>query len=178
MKKIFWLLSLSLLLSGCFSSIDENPVSYNNHITKLVSEVDTSYEAYNQLLQQKGIDDVIILQKKLKQTIKKTASALIDIKDSPAYQSNADYRDSAIVFATNTLRLLREQETKLLALYTEVANYPDNERTPDIEKSYKGKQQSLINTINEQIKSDNTLFQQAQQTFAKQYNLTLTGSAS
>ncbi|USN56888.1 MAG: hypothetical protein H6766_08015 [Candidatus Peribacteria bacterium] len=175
MKKRFRLLGTSLLLSACVTTID-NPSTYDERITDFLTQSDEIYESYNQFTQSNDIDNVIIIRDELTKTTEKISTIHDKLIAIGPYQNDTSYLDAAASYLTHTIALLTNEETQLLSLRAEVANYPDAEWTTDIELSYKEKQQTLIDAINTQIASDNEMIEQAQAAFAAQYGLTLSGT--
>lgn len=176
MKKRIRLLWISMLVSACITNTD--PISYHDSITQMITQADQTYEAYNHFTQSHDISDIVIIRKELTTTIEEINNIHDTLITIGPYDQDNSYLNAAASYLTHTLALLRNEETQLVALRTEVANYPDAERTPEIELQYKEQQQTLINAINTQIASDNEMIKQAQVDFAQQHNLTLSGSST
>lgn len=175
MKKRLWLLCVVCLLSACTTTQD--PQTYHQEITYYLTQVDTSYETYSDLTNNNNINNIITITDQLNKTIEEISTIHDTLTTVWPYENDdTTYINTATQYTTQTLSLLRNEETQLLALRAEVANYPDEERTPTIEKEYKKKQQTLIDSINTQIQYDNQMIVDAQKKFAQQHNLYLSGS--
>jgi hypothetical protein len=159
-----------MLVSACTISTD--PISYHDSIAQLITQADQKYEAYNNFTQSHDISEIVIISKELTTTIEEINNIHDKLIAIGPYDQDNSYLNAATSYLTHMLALLRNEETQLINLRTEVANYPDAERTPEIELTYRERQKTLIDTINTQIQSDNQALMEAQESFAQEYNLT------